>query len=126
MKTHKHWRIENGQVVKCGPFDSLAGAIRANTKAEAIALFLARADSILSNPPRVYVCNGAFLIVSHNGNGFTCESGVLSNSSTPKPLQSSCISAYDTLAAAIGDKTFAYYASEEYRQMRATEMDAML
>ncbi len=123
---HTHFRIQNGSVVKCSPFDSLSGAIRANTKAEAIARFLARAETVLANPPSVYVCNGAFLILSPSSEGFTTESGTLPvQDSTVRRLNSSCIATHKTLREAQTDKSFAYYASAEYQSTRANQIASL-
>ncbi len=124
MKRASHWKIENDAVVKCSPFDTHLHTVEAYTKAQATALFITRAERMLKNPPRAYVWNGAYMLVSHNGSNFVAESGVFPIA-PKRECAALCTAHHATLAAAVCDATFAYYASEDYQRIRANQLASL-
>jgi len=123
----KHWRIEDGAIVPCSPFDVLRDSVQARTKAEALAIFLTRAQRMHENPPWVYVRNGALLLITHNGNAFIAESGALpaDSENEMRPFHASCIAHHDTFSKAKDDASFAYYASADYQRIRAAQLASL-
>lgn len=110
MKTST-WTIDpQGNVAKVGVFNFADFSVQCRTKSEATRLLLLRASAVLSNPPRLRIRNGAFLLISHNGSGFVCESGPLDRANCPL-----CISGAKSLADAEHGASFDYYSSDEYQ-----------
>lgn len=109
----KHFTINDlGEVVLVGPFSRGLShpEVEAANKTEATSLLLRRAKLALSHFPRLVVKDGAFLLVSHNGESFVAESGTLERASSPL-----CVSHHASERDAMADRSFAYYASAEYR-----------
>jgi hypothetical protein len=105
----KYWRIIDGEVVQDGPFAIMSDGVHARTKGEATLLLLKELARRKANNPIVRIENGAFNLVWHNGREFISESGRCDRSESPM-----CVGGHLTLASALADKTFQYYASEEY------------
>ena len=125
MKT-KNWRIENGAVVQCSAFDVMRDSVPARTKAEATHALLARAERIAAaGSPRLYVKNGAFLLITHNGTEFTAESGRLDRGDFPRECHPLCTAGHATLEKAMADSSFAYYSGEDYARVRENQIAAL-
>ena len=122
----KHWRIENGAVVPCSAFDVLRDSVPARTKAEATSALLARAERIAAaGSPRLYVKNGAFLLITHSGSEFVAESGRLDRDQFPRECHPLCTAGHATLDKAKADSAFAYYSGEEYARVRENQVAAL-
>lgn len=108
----KHWTIENGQVTLVPPFSRGLSSpeVEAHTKGEATAKLLSMAQNVLSFTPRVVIKNGAYLLIYSNGETLNADSGTFARTSIPLACAS-----HATLDKALADSSFAYYASEEYR-----------
>jgi len=125
MKT-KNWRIENGTVVPCSAFDVMRDSVPARTKGEALTLLLARAERIAAaGSPRLYVKNGAFLLVTHNGAEFCAESGRLDREEYPRLCHPLCCAGHATLEKAMADSSFAYYSGEDYARVRENQVASL-
>jgi hypothetical protein len=113
MKTQSSFELlANGEVKKVGPFGSYGPIVTASTKSEAIAFFLSYAHRSANNSPTVKVRNGAWqLTYEALSNGVCVEAGL---ENRPFPV---CIGGANSRKE-VTDQTasFAYYASEEYRQ----------
>lgn len=117
----KHWRLENGQVIRTGFADNLGDCVTAETKAQATLAFLSRLEARdRFGGPRLTIRNGAVQLVWHNGTDLTVESGTIDQTRGNDHWQSMTIAHADSLGIAYRDASFAYYASEEYQTERAT------
>jgi len=114
MKTPA-WTInQTGDITKVSTFGYASHVVIAKTKSEAQRLFLNRTRLILENTPRLRIRNGAFLLISHDGYRFICESGPLDRAALPL-----CIGSADTLEKAEHGASFDYYASDEYQKQHS-------
>lgn len=122
MKTN-HWTIDEttGAISKVGPFSRGLNPveIEARTKGEATAKALARhARTVRAGGPRLLICNGAYLMLSSDGDGWAAETGTLhprramASDGTQFPL---CSGGAPTLREAIAKSSLNYYGSEEFQ-----------
>jgi len=103
---------DNGQVSEVSAFSRGLSLpeVQAANKTEATALLLKRAKAALNHRTRLEIRDGAFLLVTHNGESFVAESGTIARANSPL-----CVSHHATEREALADRSFAYYASPEYR-----------
>lgn len=113
MKTKVYAISPDGDVHEVPHFGigMYSSQVHAANKTEAAKLLLARAARMFEHgSPRLRIRDGAFLLVWHNGHEFIAESGTIDRANCPL-----CLAGYATERDALNDRSFAYYASEEYR-----------
>jgi hypothetical protein len=112
----KRYKIdENGEVVECSKFATIAGAVEAKTKKEATQKLLKSFAHVLENSvPTLYVKNGAYNIVfADTDGGFTSKSGRLSNALESGFISGCAMSNFPFRRKAEESENFKFYTSEE-------------
>lgn len=93
-------------------------SIRADSKWQAEMTFLRMARNVLHVKPQLLVKNGAFVFVYHDGVDYCAEAGTLDDT------VNTVVMPYDTMAEALKDPSFEYFASEEYQVKHRAEIAA--
>jgi hypothetical protein len=107
----------DGTICEASKFVQDPVTVQASTKTEATQKLLAQLFHLGSRHTSLYVRNGAYLLVepSREG-GFNASSGSLDRAKEDGALFALCQANHKTERDALADKSFAYYASDEFQK----------